>query len=301
MNATVAAWGKLLRISLSATAVGDVLAGCVLATGGLTDVSAVLRLVAASLCIYHGGMALNDWADRKEDAEFGRQRPIPDGQVGAGAALLAAVLLLLAGPLLAASVDPAAATWALALTALVVLYDLVGRGDLLGPTLLAGCRFLNLSLPFLALGAGMATPLAVWSAPIVYGAYVFTLSRLGRYEDGQARPLPGETPGRLLLVLALLLLLVPALPVAPLSLVGRGVALGLCAWAAVGLVQESQRLRHWKAEQVPRAMGFALRRMLIFAAAFSALPGTPESLLVAALVMALYPLSWQLRKVFPPS
>ncbi len=301
MNTTVAAWGKLLRISLSATAVGDILAGCVLATGDVSDVSAVLRLVAASLCIYHGGMALNDWADRGEDAEFGRERPIPEGQIGAGAALTVAALLLIAGPLLAASVDPAAATWALALTALVVLYDLVGRGDLLGPALLAGCRFLNLSLPFLALGDGLATPLVVWSAPLVYGVYVFTLSRLGRYEDGQARPLPGETPARLLLALAVLLLLVPLSPAAPFSLLGRAVAAGLCGWAAIGLVQESRRLRRWSAEQVPRAMGFALRRMLIFAAAFSALPGSPQSLLVAGLVLGLYPVSWQLRKVFPPS
>ena len=74
MNATVAAWGKLLRVSLAPTAVGDVLAGSVLATGGLRAPGAVLTLVAASLCVYHGGMALNDWADRVEDAEFGRER-----------------------------------------------------------------------------------------------------------------------------------------------------------------------------------------------------------------------------------
>lgn len=297
-------WGRLLRVSLFATAVADVLAGFVLAQGpGQDTVGLALlpRLVLVSLGLYHGGMALNDWADREEDLRVGRDRPLPRGQVRPTTVLLVALALLGGGVALAFSCGVAPGLGALALAVLVVFYDLAGRGDLLGPLLLALCRGLNLSLPLLAVrGASGAHP-AVWSAPLLYGLYVFLVSRLGRYEDGAARPLPGETPRRLVLLLAALLPAVALLPVPGASWPGRLAALGLGLAAARGLVGAAAGLRTWAAREIPPVMGVALRRMLALTGALALLRPLPLGLLVGAALLLLFRASWVLRRHFPPS
>src|SRR5689334_6986324 len=100
-SSTLVAWGRLLRLSLATTAAADVVAGVLFSEhawpGGLRP----WLLVAGSLCVYHGGMALNDWADRVHDARVRPERPIPSGALRAGQALGVALLLLATGPLLA--------------------------------------------------------------------------------------------------------------------------------------------------------------------------------------------------------
>lgn len=58
--------------------------------------------IGASLCLYEAGMALNDWADRDEDAVDRPHRPIPSGRISPAAALGAAGVLTAAGLALAA-------------------------------------------------------------------------------------------------------------------------------------------------------------------------------------------------------
>ena len=65
-------WGALLRLSMSPSAAADAAAGVLLGAGTWPAGPAPFLLVAGSLCVYHGGMALNDWADRGHDA---RTRP----------------------------------------------------------------------------------------------------------------------------------------------------------------------------------------------------------------------------------
>ena len=59
------AWGRLLRVSLFATAAADPVVGAFLGSGGAPPGRALLAPLA-SLCVYHGAMALNDLADREE-------------------------------------------------------------------------------------------------------------------------------------------------------------------------------------------------------------------------------------------
>ncbi|WP_166020489.1 UbiA family prenyltransferase, partial [Streptomyces chilikensis] len=88
-------WAELLRVSALFTVPGDALAGA--AAGGGRPGVRTLGAVAASLCLYSAGMALNDWADREEDARERPGRPLPSGRVGPGAALAAAGTLTAAG------------------------------------------------------------------------------------------------------------------------------------------------------------------------------------------------------------
>src|SRR5262245_45265315 len=98
--------GRLLRLSLTPSALADGAAGMVLGAGLWPGGPAPYLLMAGSACVYHGGMALNDWADREEDARTGRGRPIARGEIPAPGALALAVVLLVLGPALAWAAAP---------------------------------------------------------------------------------------------------------------------------------------------------------------------------------------------------
>ncbi|NED17920.1 prenyltransferase, partial [Streptomyces sp. SID9913] len=59
-----------MRLPALFTVPGDALAGAA-AVGARPGVRTLLA-VGSSVCLYEAGMALNDWADREEDA---RERP----------------------------------------------------------------------------------------------------------------------------------------------------------------------------------------------------------------------------------
>ena len=59
--------------------------------------------------------------------------------------------------------------------------------------------------------------------------------------------------------------------------------------------------RDWSSERIVRTMGLALRRLLVFTAATALVVGTLDSVLVAGVILLGYPVSFALRKVFPPS
>lgn len=88
----------LVRISLLPTALADAIAGVLLAHGGaFPGWSPFLLQAGASLGVYHGALALNDWADREHDARTRPTRPIPSGSVPAAAALIGGLGLVVAG------------------------------------------------------------------------------------------------------------------------------------------------------------------------------------------------------------
>lgn len=313
------AWGRLLRLSLAPSAAADALCGLALAADGTLPLeSATARIVAASLCVYHGGLALNDWADREHDGRTRPERPLPSGAISPTAALLLAATLLACGVALAWSAAPAAGAWMAGVALLVALYDLSGRGPWLGPTLLALCRAGNLAVGFAYVGDRSTWPLGAALA-LLYGAYVFTASRLGRMEDGDdTRPL-AQRPRAHLLVATGVLLLLPLLPVALASWPAptRGAWLLAClllAWSASGVVRPALQTQVWTRPLVERAMGGLLRRLLIFTAAACLLapagdavlewplpPGGLPASLLGLLLLLGFPLSVALRRLFPPS
>ncbi|MFI5628942.1 SCO3242 family prenyltransferase [Streptomyces sp. NPDC051664] len=144
MKGAVRAWAELLRVSALFTVPGDALAGAA-ALGRRPDRGTALA-VGASLCLYEAGMALNDWADRDEDAIDRPHRPIPSGRITPGAALAAAGALTAAGLTLAARAGRPALTVATGLAATVWAYDLHLKHTQAGPAAMAGARALDLLL-----------------------------------------------------------------------------------------------------------------------------------------------------------
>jgi len=309
--------GRLLRLSLTPSALADGAAGMVLGAGLWPPGPAPYLLMAGSACVYHGGMALNDWADREEDARTGRGRPLARGEISAPGALALAVVLLVLGPVLAWGAAPRAGACLAGVALIASFYDLGPRGPWLGPLLLALCRAGNLGAGWLlgwrerADPAGPALGTWVVLAPLLYGGYVFCLSRLARLEDRPEPELARSSPSAWLHSAALLLFL-HACP-APLAVATQGRLLGsagleclsragallLAAWSALGLLRARPVL--WKASDAGRIAGMGLRRLLIATSALAAQVGTPQALLVAVAILAGYPWSHALRRIFPPT
>lgn len=278
------AWGRLLRLSLAPTAAADIVAGALFAARGWPGGAAPWLLLGASLCIYHGALALNDWADREHDARTRPERPIPSGAVSAGAALTLALVLLGGGAALSWCASSAAGIVLSTVALLAALYDVAGRGAWSGPLLLGLCRAGNLAAGMSVLGAAWTTESLSLAAG--YGAYVFFVSRLGRLEDGEAGAI-GRQPCWLLGAAAVCQL-VPLVwaPLWPSPL------------ACVGLLVLALR-REWSRGDVLAAMGSALRLLLGYSAAVAELGA--GSLAAFLLLIAAYPLAWALRQLFPPS
>ncbi|MGW2178305.1 SCO3242 family prenyltransferase [Streptomyces sp. NPDC001732] len=153
---TARAWAELLRVSALFTVPGDALAGAA-ATGRRPDRGTALA-TGASLCLYEAGMALNDWADRDEDAVDRPHRPIPSGRIAPGAALAAAGALTAAGLGLAARAGRGPFTVATALAATVWAYDLRLKHTPAGPAAMAAARSLDLLLGATATGPPRQSP-----------------------------------------------------------------------------------------------------------------------------------------------
>ncbi|GAA2924768.1 SCO3242 family prenyltransferase [Streptomyces argenteolus] len=143
-RATLRAWAELLRVSALFSVPGDAVAGA--ATIGRRPNRGTALAVGASLCLYEAGMALNDWADRDEDAVDRPHRPIPSGRVAPGAALVAAGALTATGLALAARAGRPALALASGLAATVWAYDLHLKHTQAGPAAMAAARTLDLLL-----------------------------------------------------------------------------------------------------------------------------------------------------------
>ncbi|HEX5195356.1 MAG TPA: UbiA family prenyltransferase [Solirubrobacteraceae bacterium] len=150
---------RLVRLPSVITVPGDVLAGAAWAPAdpagsagaaaarGATAPVAAARVASSSLT-YLAGMALNDWADRQEDAVERPTRPIPAGEIGAGTALAVAVALSAGALALAAAGDRRGrGRGSLAITApllaTVWAYDVKAKQTPTGPWTMALARALD--------------------------------------------------------------------------------------------------------------------------------------------------------------
>ncbi|MFE4370237.1 SCO3242 family prenyltransferase [Streptomyces sp. NPDC056835] len=184
------AWAELLRVSALFTVPGDALAGA--AALGVRPNRSTALAVGASLCLYEAGMALNDWADREEDAIDRPHRPIPSGRISPPAALAAAGALTAAGLALAARAGRPSLAVGTALAATVWSYDLRLKHTAAGPAAMGAARALDLLLGATATVRGGER---AKSAPAGGGATT------GRAADGTssagggvARRAPARTP-----------------------------------------------------------------------------------------------------------
>ncbi|MFD6415265.1 SCO3242 family prenyltransferase [Streptomyces sp. NPDC060194] len=172
------AWFELLRVPAILTVPGDALAGA--ASVGLRPDRGTFCAAAASVCLYEAGMALNDWADRAEDAVDRPHRPLPSGRVRPTSALLAAGALTAAGIALASRAGRPAAVTAGALAATVWAYDLGLKRTAWGPAAMGAARGLDVVLGAAATGRGVRSPTARTAA--VVAAHTLAVTAISRHE-----------------------------------------------------------------------------------------------------------------------
>ncbi|MFB7248943.1 SCO3242 family prenyltransferase [Streptomyces populi] len=292
-------WAELLRVSALFTVPGDVLAGA--AASGVRPGARTALVTGASLCLYEAGMALNDWADRAEDAVERPHRPLPSGRISPAQALAAATALTAAGLGLALAAGRPAALTAAALAGTVWAYDLRLKHTPAGPAAMAAARGLDLLLGAVA-GAGPGTgagprPRAVRGALLpaaVLGAHTYALTAVSRGEvqGGRAGP-----PLAALGATAVL----GALTGAGRRAEHRPRARVRAALAGVYVATAAVPYLHAALNPSPpltqRAVGGGIRAMIPLQAALAARSGAPAS---AALLTGLAPVARRLaRKVSP--
>ena len=190
-----------------------------------------LGFLAGSLT-YAGGTTLNDVADARFDLQHRPERAIPQGRikrmlaawVGSVQLALGLALLVLAG---------ATYYWAIALAAVIVLYDWLHKGWTGSVVLMAGCRVL-LAVTVASLPGHGWRPEFLWWVGALF-VYIVVLSLLARreYKPGA----PTEKLGRWV---RRMLAFIPFVDAIALAAVSAWVPAALCA-LAVPLGKWAQR------------------------------------------------------------
>jgi 4-hydroxybenzoate polyprenyltransferase len=175
-RAKVPALIELLRPANVVTASADVLAG--FAAAGSGNTRPLPWLLASTVCLYGGGIVLNDFFDRNLDSVERPERPIPGGRIRAGTAAAVGFTLLVAGIGFAWFATAAACLIATAISGSVLLYDVWGKHrTFFGPINMGACRALNLLLGVAAVPAAFKSRLPLALLPLVYIAAVTAVSR----------------------------------------------------------------------------------------------------------------------------
>ncbi|MCG7288192.1 UbiA family prenyltransferase [Cellulomonas sp. ACRRI] len=257
---------ELVRAPAVLTVLGDTLAGASAAGLPLAGRRALLPL--ASACLYAGGMALNDWADREVDAVERPERPVPSGRVGARHALGVAAGLGATGlALAAAGGGRRALAVAAPLAACVWLYDARLKDTVAGPVAMAACRGIDVLL-----GAGVghlraAAPAA--AALAAHTAGVTVLSR-GEVHGTTGRVAAAVLAGSAAVAGAALL------PPAPRAVPARvATATAVAATLAQCLPAQGRAARTPTAGAARAATGAGIRAMVPLQAAWAARAGRP--------------------------
>ncbi|MFF5476422.1 SCO3242 family prenyltransferase [Streptomyces sp. NPDC012935] len=178
------AWAELLRLPALFTVPGDALSGAV-ATGGRPNRRTLLA-IGSSLCLYEAGMALNDWADRAEDAVERPHRPLPSGRIRPSCAFTAACVMTAAGLGLAARAGRPALAVAAPLAATVWAYDLALKHTPVGPVAMAAAR----GLDHLLGAATTGRPQEALPSAALLGAHIFAVTTVSRRETQGGTSLP---------------------------------------------------------------------------------------------------------------
>lgn len=168
---------ELVRAPAVLTVLGDTLAGGSAAGHPLGGRRTALPL--ASACLYAGGMALNDYADRAADARERPERPIPSGRVTAPNALAAAAALTVTGlGLSAIGGGRRAVAVGLPLAGAIWTYDLLAKNHAVSGALTMGvCRALDVLM-----GAGTGHLRPALCAAGIMGGHTVAVTVLSRGE-----------------------------------------------------------------------------------------------------------------------
>ncbi len=184
---------RLTRPANLVTALADVLAGFAISgyiTCALQDRMsclglgidgpnwiAISSLLIATMCLYGGGVVLNDVYDAKLDSEERPERPIPSGVVELKHARMFGFVLLIIGFALSVSVHVYSGALAFAICVFVISYNIYSKHKTwLGPINMGLCRGLNLLLGMSVIGY-RSTLWWLLFLPIIYIAAITMVSQ----------------------------------------------------------------------------------------------------------------------------
>jgi 4-hydroxybenzoate polyprenyltransferase len=215
---------ELSRLSNAPTCVTNVLTGTAIGVTSATfSWMLAICMSAAILCLYVGGMALNDFFDRRVDARHRPDRPIPSGRITPSGAGIFGTTALLVGLIGGGLLAPAAFVPLLLLVAAIVIYDLTHKLTASAVVLMGMCR----GLVYIVAAAAAVVPLD-WriAGPLAIALTIYTtlVTIIARAEDG------GHLgPKRWLVLLMPLAIAIPALLIQPTTIAGRWVSIAAAA------------------------------------------------------------------------
>ena len=172
-------WFTLGRVSNLSTVWSNGLCAWIL--GGSGNLNTFLGLAGGLSLLYIGGMYLNDYFDVEFDKQFRPERPIPSGNISRSTVLTASLLLFTLGLVLIAWMEIRSLWYAVALLAIIVLYDWVHKHTAFGVPLMAACR----TGVYLTVGAATTlgvTP-SIWGGGGLIFFYVLGITALARTES----------------------------------------------------------------------------------------------------------------------
>ncbi|MFJ9175210.1 SCO3242 family prenyltransferase [Streptomyces sp. NPDC102360] len=295
------AWAELLRLPALLTVPGDALAGA--AAAGARPTRGTILAVGASVSLYAAGMALNDWADRDEDARDRPHRPLPSGRVQPAHALLAAGALTGTGVALASRAGRTTGTLATALAATVWAYDLRLKHTAAGPAAMGAARGLDLLMGAAAsrpagvhpVGAGargdLGSVLTAAAALAVHTTAVTAVSRSETQGGSVAGPLTALATGA---AIAAALLAPQARDPRRARGDGRGtLTVPVTAYATTALRPLFHAALNPSPPLTQRAVGAGIRALVPLQSALAARSGAPVTALAT---LALAPLARRFAK-----
>jgi 4-hydroxybenzoate polyprenyltransferase len=267
---------RLMRIPNVFTAFANVAAGVFLARGGQIEPRDWL-VVAASGCLYCGGMVWNDYCDRHVDAQERPDRPIPAGEISPSAAAALGGVLFALGLALSARHGFAPLLVSVLLCAAILLYDGSLKNTWAGPLAMGSCRTLNVILGLSVVAPG-PTSYSALPLPVLLGIFTLLITQLSRFEVG------GTEASRLrttlssfagLAVIGVLVVFAGAAlrEVGPLSWLAAAALLAYVIWRGSSLLRPL-----WRAATGPslgRAIGGGILLMPAIDASFVAASGAP--------------------------
>ena len=182
MNPVLKGYLRLARPANLPTAAADILAGTAIA-GIFTELPLesfltihLLFLIGSTICLYAGGVVLNDVFDAELDKIERPERPIPSGLIKLNSARTFGGILLMVGIILAFLVNNLCGSVALILAFAILSYDIFAKKNgVLGPLNMGICRGLNLLLGMAIVGVINQWWLAI--IPIFYIAAITLISR----------------------------------------------------------------------------------------------------------------------------
>lgn len=173
------------RVSNLTTVWSNLLAGCFLA-GGTVHPRAMIPLLTAASFLYIGGMYLNNFCDAAFDARHCPQRPIPAKKISRITVGVLAAVWLVIGFVGLSRFTTLTFGIGIALTAMIVVYNLWHKGNPIAPLVMGLCRFLLYPLAGSIAEEGLSWNIFLWGAAV--GIYVAGISWVARGESRPGKP-----------------------------------------------------------------------------------------------------------------